>query len=156
MRRDGMATFKFTPLGPATEGGLHPATEPAAPRVPPTYQSRREFSIKGIPLDHASSAVRDGEDPSDDLPIKESDGSDLADVPDHEAAKPTDGFPPPLESYRMPGKGLYWDIRRVIRNYPTDWTDSFKPKHLSVVVSCILFMFFACIMPALAVGARRE
>jgi hypothetical protein len=40
---------------------------------------------------------------SDDSPIKE---DDLADVPDHEAAKPTDGFPPPLQYYSMPGKGL--------------------------------------------------
>jgi hypothetical protein len=52
----------------------------------------------------------------------------------------------------MPGKGLYWDIRRVVRNYRTDWTDAFKKENFSTVVSCILFMFFACIMPALAFG----
>jgi hypothetical protein len=78
--------------------------EPVA-RVPPTFQSRREFSVKGIPLDHATVKPWDGYESTNET-LKEDEA--LADVPDHAAAEPTDGFPTPLQYYLRVNHTMYY------------------------------------------------
>jgi hypothetical protein len=113
------------------------------PRMPYTEMSRREYSVKGLPLDHhndqdvEAKAVQDHDDDlfTDSL---------------------SDGLPAPLAYHRLPGKGLWIDIKRRSRYYRTDFTDAILPENLSIVVSTILFMLFACLAPALAFGSIYE
>ncbi|KAG8469234.1 hypothetical protein KFE25_007752 [Diacronema lutheri] len=123
-------------------------------RVPPTSQSRREFSIKGLPLDHA--AARDTEDDVEAVkqPTDEAATMDLAvGEADLGGAMPHDGLPPPLQYSGKPFRALWIDLKRKSRDYRTDWTDAFLPENLSIVMSATLFIFFACLAPALAFGA---
>ena len=123
-------------------------------RVPPTSQSRREFSIKGLPLDHA--AARDTEDDVEAVkqPAEEVTTMDLAvGAADLGGAMAHDGLPPPLQYSGKPFRALWIDLKRKSRDYRTDWTDAFLPENLSIVMSATLFIFFACLAPALAFGA---
>ncbi|KAG8464909.1 hypothetical protein KFE25_012272 [Diacronema lutheri] len=132
---------------------LRPQVLPPIQRVPPTAQSRREFSIKGLPLDHAAQAT------DEDVEAKKAvaDDTEVVEVAavgavDLGGAAPSDGLPPPLQ-YQGRGRGLINDIKRRARYYRTDWTDAFLPENLSVVLSTTIFIFFACLMPALAFGS---
>jgi hypothetical protein len=48
--------------------------------------------------------------------------------------------------------GLRQDIRRRARCYVSDWTDAVKPANQQKSLATILFLFFACIAPAIAFG----
>ncbi|KAJ1630998.1 HCO3 transporter family-domain-containing protein [Pavlovales sp. CCMP2436] len=117
-----------------------------AQRFPQTGMSRREWSVKGLPLDFAKEQRGEG-----DIEAKALPGSDDAPLENTD-----DGLPPVLKFHRLPGKGLWVDIKRRSRYYRTDWTDAFLPANLSIVVSTILFMLFACLAPALAFGSIYE
>lgn len=133
-------------LGPIT-------TKETIQRTAPTQMSRREFSMRGMPLDHAK--VTDGDGAGGDFKVAEDDDADVAAIgaPDLGGAMASDGLPPPLQYSGRFGGGLLNDIRRKARHYRTDWTDAFLPENLSIVMSTILFIFFACLAPALAFGA---
>lgn len=60
----------------------------------------------------------------------------------------SDELPGDLEYTGRLGGGLWADIQRRRRHYWTDFTDGLHPKS----ISSILFMFFACLAPAITFG----
>ncbi|KAJ1624579.1 HCO3 transporter family-domain-containing protein [Pavlovales sp. CCMP2436] len=131
---------------------------PPLQRLPPTSMSRHEFSVKGMPLDFANHATDHGNDDLEGKGKPIAAAMDDVDIPTAAlgGAEPSDGLPGPLVYHRLPGKGLWIDIKRRSRYYRTDWTDAFLPENLSIVISTILFMLFACLAPALAFGSIYE
>lgn len=103
-----------------SSAGIRPVILPPIQRVPPTSQSRREFSIKGLPLDHAAQGEEDEETGKRKSQANEEETFDVPAVgaPDVGAAAPSDGLPPPLQ-YQGYGRGLINDIRRRARYYRT-------------------------------------
>eukprot|EP00217_Crustomastix_stigmatica_P005644 CAMPEP_0183791820 /NCGR_PEP_ID=MMETSP0803_2-20130417/2119_1 /TAXON_ID=195967 /ORGANISM="Crustomastix stigmata, Strain CCMP3273" /LENGTH=557 /DNA_ID=CAMNT_0026036153 /DNA_START=149 /DNA_END=1822 /DNA_ORIENTATION=+ len=62
----------------------------------------------------------------------------------------------PLDwSHRFAG-GLKADIARRWPMYKSDWTDAFKPENRSQVASSTVFLFFACLSPAVTFGMLFE
>jgi hypothetical protein len=58
----------------------------------------------------------------------------------------------PLDwSHKFAG-GIRADIRRRAKIYGSDWTDAFKGENVVKTSSSILFLFFACLSPAIAFG----
>jgi len=49
--------------------------------------------------------------------------------------------------------GVIADIKRRYPYYLSDWVDAFKGGNAQMSVSCVIFLFFACISPALAFGS---
>ena len=48
--------------------------------------------------------------------------------------------------------GLRDDLKRRAPHYISDWTDAFKSENRSQSLACVIFLFFACISPALTFG----
>jgi hypothetical protein len=48
--------------------------------------------------------------------------------------------------------GLRQDLRRRARYYVSDWVDAFKAENSQKTLSSTLFLFFACLSPAIAFG----
>ncbi|KAJ8040324.1 Sodium bicarbonate transporter-like protein 11 [Holothuria leucospilota] len=53
----------------------------------------------------------------------------------------------------FPGRGVYYDLRRRLPNYISDFTDGLVgTKTLHKLVSTTLFLYFACLLPSIAFG----
>jgi len=48
--------------------------------------------------------------------------------------------------------GLRDDVKRRAPFYVSDWTDALKSENRSQSLACVIFLFFACISPALTFG----
>ena len=48
--------------------------------------------------------------------------------------------------------GLRDDLKRRAPHYISDWTDALKSENRSQSLACVIFLFFACISPALTFG----
>jgi hypothetical protein len=131
-------------------------TKETVQRVAPTATSRREFSIKGLPLDHAQQGTHEVDVEAKPVEIDDDDINAAVGQEDLGGAAPKDGLPPPLQYHGNGFKALWIDLKRKSMHYRTDWTDAFLPQNISVVLSASLFMFFACLAPALAFGAIYE
>ncbi|KAG8467343.1 hypothetical protein KFE25_000659 [Diacronema lutheri] len=123
--------FSSQVLGPIS-------TRETIQRTAPTQMSRREFSIRGMPLDHATPATPHGDDFADAEKGAQPVAEDVADVPavgteDLGGAVPSDGLPAPLQYHKRFYTGLIVDIRRKARYYRTDWTDAFLSENLSII-----------------------
>ena len=58
----------------------------------------------------------------------------------------------PLKHSRRPCGGIWKDLKKLVRRYPSDIKDAF---HIQVILS-ILFMFITLLGPAIAFGALME
>jgi hypothetical protein len=63
-----------------------------------------------------------------------------------------DGEVEPLEFTRKFAGGIRADIRRRSKLYVSDWTDAFTDNNAMKTLSSTLFLFFACLSPAIAFG----
>lgn len=77
-------------------------TQETVQRVPPTSQSRREFSIRGLPLDHATQPQEDLEGKPQAVDVEDVAAVGAADLG---GAQPSDGLPPPLQYSGKFGRG---------------------------------------------------
>jgi len=64
--------------------------------------------------------------------------------------------PGPLDWTGRPFGGITLDIRRRGPYYVSDWTDAFLTKNLGKAFASVLFLFFACISPAITFGNLYE
>jgi len=58
----------------------------------------------------------------------------------------------PLDYTRKFAGGIRADIARRAKIYKSDWTDAFTGDNTMKTTSSILFLFFACLSPAIAFG----
>ncbi|PAA94733.1 hypothetical protein BOX15_Mlig030243g1 [Macrostomum lignano] len=53
--------------------------------------------------------------------------------------------------------GIKADIKRRLRHYPSDFVDGFRgPKTLTKVLSTVIFLYFACLLPCIAFGVLNH
>ena len=65
-----------------------------------------------------------------------------------------DGCGGPLGMF---GRHLYADLARRVPVYASDWTDAFRDnRSLMKTVSATVFLYFACMLPAIALGVLNE